>query len=144
MTNCSLITIQLQLPTYKQCGVYFACVACGYSTYVKIEHGADGMLLLGSLDLSNERKLSPPKLCWVRTREGNLLISCGYCRSGKTAMILSPAPAGTSYSPANSSAVGELCWCGHRSECSNCERKRVNAAAEWDGQTLRERIEFFK
>lgn len=87
MKSC-LTSITAQLQNLDHFGLTFVCGTCRRVLSVTCELGADGIELLGSgLDYAMPNS-SLPKLVWVQTEDGKLLISCGYCRSGKTAVML--------------------------------------------------------
>lgn len=98
--NYCLTSISAELLNLDHFGLTFVCGHCRRVTSVTLELKGDGIELCGSgagLDYAMP-KSSLPKLVWVRTNGGNLSISCGYCRSGKTAVIVSLASAGISSS----------------------------------------------
>lgn len=84
MTNSNSISILPHLRNSEECGLYFVCGTCKQSTFVTIRRGEAGIELSDSIADSSLPKWLRPKVCLVRTRQGSLLISCEYCRSGKT------------------------------------------------------------
>lgn len=85
-----LITMQGAARDYCELGVYYECGVCGYGASVTLELGGDGTALFVSGGRSlRTLKSSLASLYLVRTIEGNLSISCGRCRSGKTVLTIS-------------------------------------------------------
>lgn len=108
MTNSNSISILPHPPVYVELGLYFVCGTCASCTFVTIRQGEDGIELSDSIGNFSPLKSSQHKVCLVRTPQGKLLISCAYCRSGKTMLEVLPSNDGISCSPASSERrVGE-------------------------------------
>jgi hypothetical protein len=119
MIPSSSISIAPELPNCEKFGVYFVCGTCLSSTLLMIDRVAAGIALSDWDANLPTLKFARCKVCVVATPEGKLLISCGFCRSGRTALEISPARVGT-YS------------------------LRESFKGENEGRLLRERLEFFK
>jgi len=102
MMNACSTSILLELQNLNGFGLYLVCSTCNHCTFVTIERVGDGIDLLSFPENLLKENSSRFKPFVVRTREGKLTIFCGCCRSGKSALRLSPVPDGTSPSQGNS------------------------------------------
>jgi len=100
--SSSILTIS-GLPRYGHFGFYCECGTCHHLICVMLEHARDGTVAFDS-ETSDyfPPSWSQSKLFVEATPGEKLLISCGVCRSGKTAVTVSSAPAGTSFLVENS------------------------------------------
>lgn len=97
----SLTSINLELQNCEQFGFFFECATCHHMSCAMLELAKDGIAL--SICDPNYTPLRSwqSKLSLAQTEKGKLSISCGFCRSGITAIIASRLPDGTSCSRAS-------------------------------------------
>jgi hypothetical protein len=94
--------IGLELRNLDQLGLTFVCGTCHHKLSVTLVPNTDGIELFVSGKDFHFLRLLPPSVVSVQTAKGNLSISFGVCRSGKSAVIISREPAGICSLPENS------------------------------------------
>lgn len=122
-------SIALELRGLNELGLSFVCSTCGHSSSVMLEQKEDG-IALSNLRAHDSRPLRlwryNPVVALIS--EGRFLILCGYCRSGKSALVVSPAHAGISSSQKKGNYIEQdICFrcegsgrCGSK-QCAVCE-----------------------
>lgn len=81
--------ITLEPQDLDRFGLTFVCGTCHHGQSVMLEREKDGTVWYISSDQLYRSQWLLSSLSWVQTDEGKLLISCGYCRSGRTVIAIS-------------------------------------------------------
>jgi hypothetical protein len=153
-----LITTALQVSGHF--GFYLECVNCHHITFVMLRLAKDGIELSGSDSNCFPPSWSHSKPFLEVTENGNLLISCGACRSDDSQVTVSKVPVGTLCSPENSeerragerrkikpilnSDYGNSPMRFGINRSSQDRRRHPRFDGEEQARLLRKRLEFFR